>query len=317
MERIILNYNEVREQIPKHKTQTELAKYFNCREDKIRTFMNESDLYAYYCEVHNNPYHPQEKLICSVCETTRMVKKLKGVPYCKKHYNHMYRYGHIIEKTIYDKNDYINNNDGTTSIVLRDVHQNVKGYCVIDTEDVDKVKEYKWYLCSSGNYCITKGINKNSGTDIGNVIFNDFEAIIDHQDHDRLNNKKSNLRKVTFQQNSMNMGKKYNNTSGVTGVQKQVYRKIWTGRWTANITYNYKSIWRGCYKTFDEAVVARLEAEAEYFKEYSPNYNPGKQSLVLQYQSQTDNLTHYIEMNLSKEIITNIITNNETNKEAS
>ena len=105
----------------------------------------------------------------------------------------------------------------------------------------------------------------------------------------------------------MNMGKKCTNTSGVTGVQKQIYRNGWTGRWIACITYQYKSIWIGSYDNFDDAVIARLKAEAHYFKEYSPNYNIEKGFIALQYLSQNDKLYHYIEVGLDEETLCNTI----------
>ena len=264
----------------------------------MRTFLNETDLYEYYCKIHKVTYKPQEKLICSVCGETKNVKKLNGIPYCKKHYNHIYRYGKIIEKTIYDKNDYILE-DNITKIVLRDKYQNINGYCVIDTEDYDKVKMYKWYL--SGGYCVTKGIDKNNGIDIYCVIFNNIHAY-DHINNDKLDNKKSNLRIITSHQNAMNMSKKCTNTSGVVGVKPQNPN---SPRWIAGITYNYKNIWLGSYYNFDDAVLARLKGEVKYFKEYSNNYKPELNLIALEYISKNDNKKHYVEINLDGKIITN------------
>ena len=133
-----------------------------------------------------------------------MVSSLKGEYYCKKHFNQMYRYGEI-QKTIYDDNDFIEQGD-VTQIILRDRYQNVKAIAIIDTEDKPKVQGYKWY--ESAGYCITKGINPNSGIDIANVIFDDYEHKYDHANNNRLDDRKVNLRIVTSQENAMNMGKK-------------------------------------------------------------------------------------------------------------
>ena len=301
LKRIKLDSDFVRETIDKYKTIKTMAKACGCGTDKLRKYMISNDLYDYYCETHQYA-RPCEKLICSICGVTHDVSNLKGISYCKRHYNQMYRYGKVYDKTIYDKNDYIfDKENNIVKIVMRDKYQNINGYTIIDYEDYEKVKDYKWYI--SAGYCVTKGIDKNSGVDIYCVIFNDRE-VYDHINNDRLNDTKKNLRQATNQQNSMNMSMKFTNKSGVVGVQKQ---NKTSPRWVANITYKYESIWLGSYKTFDEAVIARLEGEVKYFKEYSNNYKPDKHLITLEYISKTDNMKHYIELNLRGNIVTNII----------
>lgn len=301
LERIKLDCDYVKDIITQYSTIKEMASVCKCGTDKLRNFMINNDLHDYYVQTHPNAKQC-EKLVCTICGEKNSVSRLKGIPYCKRHYNQMYRYGKIYEKTIYDKNDYIfDEENNIVKIVLRDKYQNINGYAIIDYEDYDKVKDYKWYL--SAGYCITKGIDKNNGIDIYCVIFNDMNPY-DHIDNDRLNDRKKNLRPVTNQQNSMNMSMKFTNKSGVVGVQKQ---NKTSPRWTANITYKYENIWLGSHATFDEAVLARLEGEAEYFKEYSNNYKPDKHLITLEYISQTDNMKHYVEVNLRGNIVTNII----------
>jgi len=192
---------------------------------------------------------------------------------------------------------------------LRDKKQNINGYCVIDKEDYDKVKQYKWY--KSHKYCVTKGIIKTNGVRIHNVIMNNLnyinEIIYDHQDKDRLNNKKNNLRLVTNQENSMNMSMKNTNTSGVTGVQQ--YNRDSESKWDAKITYKYEPIHLGRYLVFDETVIARLEGEAKYFKEYSPNYNKETNTICLDYISYDSKLHRNIEMSLDGKVLKQEIIN--------
>lgn len=162
-----------------------------------------------------------------------------------------------------------------------------------------KIKQYKWYI--SAGYAVTKGINPNSGIDISNVIFDDYDSMFDHINHNRLDNRKCNLRKTTAQKNAMNMGKKNANTSGVTGVtSKKVKEGI---KWYAVITYKYKPIWLGCYDTFEEAVTARILGESEYFKEYSPNYNIDTNSIIIEFLDKDDNQFKIIETDLNKNIL--------------
>ena len=301
MERIKLDKGFVEEQIPLAKTLKELAEKCGCCRDKMRHFLYDNGLYKLYCETHNKKYDPsKENRKCSICGYDKDVRYLYGQLYCKRHYNHIFRFGISVDKTIYTRND-IEIDGDVAKIILRDKYQNINGESIIDSEDVDKVKNYKWY--KSDGYCITKAIDPNNGIDIANVIFDDYENRYDHISHNRLDNRKCNLRPVSQQQNAMNMGMKNTNTSGVTGVSKFKSSGVWKGKWQATLTYNYKPIWLGSYFTFDEAVGARLKGEIEYFGEYSPNYDPETKTIKLHYVSQDDGVEHDIEYSLEGELI--------------
>ena len=294
-----LDKNYVESIIPKTKTLKEMAELCGCGCDKLRKYMKSNGLYKYYCEEHHIKYNPEnDNMVCSECGDNTDVQRLHGIPYCKRHYLQMLRHGKILKSTIYDRNEIIT--DGNVArIIIKNVKQEVIGESIIDSEDVDKIKDYKWYI--SAKYCITKAINPYSGTDIANVIFNDFENKYDHINHNRLDNRKINLRPVTSHQNDMNMGKKNTNTSGVTGVSRE--RCCKTTKWTAVITYNYKSRWLGSYESFDDAVKARLKGEIKFFGEYSPNYDPDSGTVQLNYFSPTDNQNHFVEYSLEGELL--------------
>jgi len=301
MERIKIDKGFVEKQIPLTKTLKELADICGCGKDKIRHFIIDNGLYQYYCKQHHIKYDPsKENRKCCVCGYDKNISTVKGLPYCKRHGLQIHRYGKIIEKTIYDSNDIIVE-DSIARIVLRGKNQEVTAETIIDSDDVDKIKDYKWYY--SGGYCVTKGINPNTGVDISNVIFNDFKNKFDHISHDRLDNRKCNLRPVTSHQNAMNMGMKNTNTSGVTGVSKQLQKRKWTGRWCSVITFNYKSIWLGSYNSFNDAVDVRIMAEAALFGEYSPHYNPETNTVRLTYISQDDGQEYFCEYTLNGEKI--------------
>ena len=299
--KIKINIEEVKREMYNIKTIKKLGEIFNCGRNYMSKYLLQNNLYEEYCSIHNKQPKTQKEY-CIICNSDNQVNKYKGKPYCKKHFNHMVRYGEVVEKTIYDKNDYIFEND-IVKIVLRDKYQNINGYCIIDKEDYDKVKNYKWY--KSYGYCKTKSIIKDNGVSIHNVIMDNLEhideIIYDHRNKDRLNNKKENLRLATQQENTMNMGMKNTNTSGVTGVQQ--YNRDSESKWDAKITYKYKPIHLGRYLDFDEAVIARLEGEAKYFKEYSPNFNKDTNTICLDYISYDSKLHRYIEMSLDGKIL--------------
>lgn len=82
---------------------------------------------------------------------------------------------------------------------------------------------------------------------------------VDHINQDKMDNRRINLRFVTPQESSRNMPLKGNNTSGVTGVYKTKY-----GTYRAYITANKQRKELGYYKTLEEAVAARREAEDRF-----------------------------------------------------
>lgn len=93
--------------------------------------------------------------------------------------------------------------------------------------------------------------------------------IVDHIKHPvgnehKIDNRKSNLRISTNQQNCFNQGIRKNNSSGITGVSWLEKNQ----KWRASITVNYKTIYLGMFLSKEEAAQARKEAEEKYFKEF-------------------------------------------------
>lgn len=86
---------------------------------------------------------------------------------------------------------------------------------------------------------------------------------VDHVDHDRGNNRLSNLRVVSHAENMRNQSLRNTNKTGVTGVCVRYTRKG-TKRYTATIVVDYKPIFLGNYDTLKEAASARAEAEIKY-----------------------------------------------------
>lgn len=84
---------------------------------------------------------------------------------------------------------------------------------------------------------------------------------VDHIDRNKFNNRESNLRWVTTLENSHNLSKFKNNTSGYTGV----YKVKNEDKWFAQICINKKNTNLGRFNTFEEAKNARIEAEKKYY----------------------------------------------------
>lgn len=90
---------------------------------------------------------------------------------------------------------------------------------------------------------------------------------IDHINGVPSDNRISNLRLATHQQNLFNKVEPANNTSGVLGVGWYKANK----KWRAYITHSGRQIHLGFYGSKDEAVAARKKAERLYFGDFAPD----------------------------------------------
>lgn len=136
-----------------------------------------------------------------------------------------------------------------------------------DLEDYDKIKDFNWSYFNDG---YLRGWDKNNKRIVymHRLILGlntTDKKDVDHINHKKYDNRKSNLRIVSKSQNSMNTGLKNNNTSGVTGVRWNKNRN----KWESYIMVNKKYIYLGLFEKFENAVKARKDAEEEYFGEYA------------------------------------------------
>ncbi len=134
---------------------------------------------------------------------------------------------------------------------------------IIDYEDINKIKKYCWHETTNG-YIATRNYNNGKILFLHKLILN-TEGIVDHINRNRVDNRKTNLRIVTTQQNSMNKSMQKNNKSGIVGVFYNKERK----KWVAQLTYKGKKIMKRV-DTKEEAIIIRKNLEEKYFKEYAP-----------------------------------------------
>lgn len=133
-----------------------------------------------------------------------------------------------------------------------------------DLEDYEKIKNYCWY--KHGKYIESRSLDgSNTIIKMHRLVMNAKEGDeVDHIFHREYDNRKSELRLVTNQENSFNSGLMKNNTSGVTGVNWDTEKQMWRAR----IWVNYQCIHLGYYNSFEDAIKIRKEAEIKYFREY-------------------------------------------------
>ena len=132
---------------------------------------------------------------------------------------------------------------------------------IVDTEDVDKIKDYCWSVNKSG-YVDTKVNGK--GIRLHRFIMNTpDDMIVDHINRKPWDNRKCNLRNTTVNVNTRNVSKGKNNTSGYLGVS--LHKE--TGKWRAFVTVNGKTIHLGEFVNIEEAIDARKKGELKYYGE--------------------------------------------------
>lgn len=88
--------------------------------------------------------------VCKECGNSAR-ERFHGEWYCKRHYLQMYRYGHILKRTIYDGNAY-EEKDDCIAIITYNKLGNKNGEFLIDKEDKEKVENYKWHTRKSGKH---------------------------------------------------------------------------------------------------------------------------------------------------------------------
>jgi len=91
------------------------------------------------------------------------------------------------------------------------------------------------------------------------------DAIIDHEDRNRENNRISNLRAASVAQNSWNANVKSNNKLGIKGVAKTRY-----GKYEARVSAHGKAYFLGSFSSLREAVAAHNQATKTLHGEYRP-----------------------------------------------
>ena len=196
---------------------------------------------------------------CRVDKCNNEVTRYPKAGLCDKHYVQLYRHGKILNRTNKDPNEIIEH-ENYAEIVLYNKKQEEVSRALIDLEDIDKVKDLKWYMDSRGY-----AFNGKKRVLLHRLVMDcPNDMIVDHINHNRLDNRKENLRICNSSQNNMNRNKTNRNTSGYTGV---CYKpKI--NKWQSYITINKKSIHLGYYNTPEEANEIRKQAEIDYFGEY-------------------------------------------------
>lgn len=144
---------------------------------------------------------------------------------------------------------------------------NTKEEFYFDLEDYDKIKGYCWSTIGrkSNNHISICCKNKNKTLYLHRVILDiENDLVVDHINRNTFDNRKENLRIYTKHQNLKNQSKPRNSNCDFMGVSFE------KGKYCARIGYNKKKIHLGSFDNLEDAIIARLKAEKEYFGEFAP-----------------------------------------------
>lgn len=161
-------------------------------------------------------------------------------------------------------NKIIMNND-TLLIVLKSKKYGDKE-CVIDIEDYNKIKIYRWGVYKnkkrSNFYCIARDKDKKRTTiKIHRLLLSVKKGKeVDHINRNGLDNRKCNLRICNTSENCCN--REYSRKSNCNF--KGVYYNKRFDRYIANIKKEQRQIYLGCFKTPEEAHQAYCAASKKY-----------------------------------------------------
>lgn len=124
---------------------------------------------------------------------------------------------------------------------------------LFDIETMPKVMSKKWYLDKNG-YAVARGERRGTSIRMHRFLTDAKKGQeIDHINRDKLDNRLSNLRFVTHQENCLNraLGKPH----------RDKQRNLWKAR----VKINQREVFLGRYKTYEEAEIVLKEAHIKYF----------------------------------------------------
>ena len=163
--------------------------------------------------------------------------------------------------------NYVQIDDNTMSLEL--TNSKYEGVVFFDMEDYPSLSKYSWKITHIG-YCDTKIEGKTISMHQFLMGKPPKGNTIDHEDRDKLNNRRTNLNFKTQTEQNLNWSKRCSNTSGRTGVY---YLKVKnkSDAWRAKVEVNGKLKTRefsiskyGERKAFELACKAREEFELRY-----------------------------------------------------
>lgn len=233
-----------------------------CGKEVFKTNYQIKNFKHSYCsrECANLAKITSTKMVCPICE-----KEFYRQPTSIEKYNNFY-----CSKECYNKarntNQYKLFDNYAIIIITSKTFGVEKTY--IDIEDVEKCKQYTWYLDldkTSNKFYVRGVIDKNKNIALHRFLTNCPKDLrVDHADCNPLNNRKNNLRLCTDALNAQNRDGAYktNKSCGLRNVTWDKHAK----KWTVALFLNGKRKHIGQFMNLEEANQIAIQARAKYFK---------------------------------------------------
>lgn len=139
-------------------------------------------------------------------------------------------------------------------------------FAIIDDEDFDRVNKFKWHYV--GNGTAAHRVYKGEYIYMHRLIMNTPPGLeVDHINHNKLDNRKSNLRNCTRGENSRNTRIRSDNTLGYKGIRFE--KRNTKRKWVATIWVNGVNKFLGSYERKKDAVLAYNEGARKYHGKFA------------------------------------------------
>ena len=146
-------------------------------------------------------------------------------------------------------------------------------YAKVDPADYKRLRGYEWFAKKARKSFYARGCVADSKTAKGKTTYMHQKIlevpqglVVDHINHDGMDNRRANLRAATRAQNIRNR-KKFAKSSG--SKYKGIYFRKNTRKWEVLITFERKKIFLGCFRSEIDAAKAYDRAAMKYHGEFA------------------------------------------------
>ena len=153
-------------------------------------------------------------------------------------------------------------------------------FAIVDAQDAEMVQQYRWCYLSSG-YAVRHVVGSEDRRMVlmhRELMGVTSDQLVDHINHDGLDNRRVNLRVCTKAENQRNQRRNSKNTTGHKGVSYDKAR----GKYAACIQVDGRQITLGRFDSVDDAVSAYEAAAKRYHGEFNYDHSAAAVPSLLQ-----------------------------------
>ena len=157
---------------------------------------------------------------------------------------------------------------------FRRIRMSQPRYAVVDPADYDRLKGYQWVVKSGGKAFYAQRYGPcRKGARNPTIVYMHQEIlkvpkgmVVDHMNHDGMDNRRANLRAATHSQNLCNRKKR---SGAMYSKYKGVHWHKLNKKWSSRVTYQKKTIELGYFENEIEAAKAYDEAAKIHHGEFA------------------------------------------------